>query len=135
MKNFFGNFNLLSRYRPKCEATWNLTKTFKFIKKLQGLTGVYYSVWYGNSKEIKFSCTIFIECCNYTSMAWIQNLYYVKINLCSTYVNEMSIICLKKYLSQNLLKWRYFTGEHHWRVQFYFIEYNYMFHAPQERND
>ena len=71
---------------------------------MQGLTVVYYSDWYGNSKEDKFSCIIFIECCIYTSMAWIQNMHYVTINLCSTYVNEMSIKCLNKYLSRNLLQ-------------------------------
>ena len=34
----------------------------------------------------------------------MQNVYYVKINLFSTYVNKISIKCLKKYFSQNLLK-------------------------------
>ena len=27
----------------------------------------------------------FIECCDYTSMTWMQNVYYVKIHLWSTY--------------------------------------------------
>ena len=73
-------------------------------------------------------------------MAWIQNKYYVIINLCSTYVNEMLInIChkisvMKKYLSQNLLKC-YFIGQYNCHVQFYFIEYNYMSNASQVKND
>ena len=67
-------------------------------------------------------------------MARTQNVYYVKINLCSTYtstmcVNKMSIKCLKKYFSRNLLKC-YFIEEYHCRVRFYFIEYNYMFNVP-----
>ena len=55
-------------------------------------------------------------------------------NLCSTYVNEISIKCLKEHLLRNLLKC-HFIEEYHCRVRFYFIEYNYMFNAPQERSD
>ena len=60
----------------------------------------------------------------------MQNVYYVKTNPCSTYVNEMSVKCLRKHLSRNLLKC-YFIGEYHCRVQFYFIKYNCLFNAPQ----
>ena len=42
----------------------------------------------------------------------------MKVNLCTTYVNEMSIKCLKS---------SYLLGEYCCRFQFYFIEYNYMF--------
>ena len=58
-------------------------------------------------------------------MAYIKNVCYVKINLCSTYVNEMSIKCLRKYLSQDLLKCC-FIEEYHFCVRFYFIEYDYV---------
>ena len=47
-------------------------KNHQFYYKFQGLVEIYYSKWYGNSKEIKLSRTIFIEYCNYTSMAWIK---------------------------------------------------------------
>ena len=47
--------------------------------------------------------------------ASVQNVYYIKINLCSRYVNEMSIKCLKKYLSRNLLQC-YLIEEYHSRV-------------------
>ena len=99
---------------------------------MQGLTRAYYSKWYGISKVIKLYRIIFIQCC--TSMAWMENVYYVKINLCSTYVNGISIKFVEKYLSRNLLE-RYFIGEYHYRVRFYFIEYNYMFNATQEMSD
>ena len=82
----------------------------------------------------RFSRIIFIKRCNYSSMASIQSVHYVKINVFSTYLSEMSIKCLKKYLSRKLLKC-YFIGAYNYRVRFYFIEYNYMFHAPQERKD
>ena len=92
-------------------------KKFQVYNKLQGLTGDYYSEWYGNSIEIKFSRIIFVEYCNYFLMVWIQNVYYVKINLFSTYVNEMSIKCHEKNLSRKL---------YDCRVRFYFIAYNYI---------
>ena len=63
-------------------------------------------------------------------MSRIQNVYYVKINLCSRYVNKVPIKCLKKYLSRNLLKC-YFIGEYHCRIRFYFIEYNCMLNGLQ----
>ena len=63
---------------------------------------------------------MFAQCCNYASMDWIENVYYVKVNLYSIYVNEISIKCLKKYLLQSLIKC----------YRRYFIGYNYMFNAP-----
>ena len=100
-------------------------KKFQVYNKLQGLTGDYYSEWYGNSKEIKFSRIIFIEYCNYFLMVWIQNVYYVKINLFSTYVHEMSIKCLKKNCHENCMT-----------AVFDFISLHItIFNAPQERND
>ena len=55
----------------------------------------------------------------YTEDLWAtasaQNVCYIKINLCSTYVNEMPIKCLKKYLSRNLLQC-YLIEEYHSRV-------------------
>ena len=44
-----------------------------------------------------------------------------KINLCSTYVNKISLKYLKKYLPWNLLK-LYFIGEYHCCIQFHFME-------------
>ena len=88
----------------------------------------------GIQKRLNFLVQFSLSVAILTSMARVQNLYYVKINLCSTYVNEMSIKSLKKYLSGNLLKY-HFIREYHCHVRFYFIEYNHMFNAIQERND
>ena len=109
-------------------------KNLQVYNKCQSLTGVHYSEWYGNSKLIKFSRIIFIERCNYASITWTQNVCYVTRNLFSTYFNVISVKRLKKYLSWNLLKC-YFKGENDCRARFYFTEYNFMFHAPQERNN
>ena len=57
-----------------------------------------------------------------------------KINLCSTYVDKISLKYLKKYLPWNLLK-LYFIGEYHCCIQFHFMEYNYIFNTPKERNE
>ena len=88
--------------------SWLVTRNSCFT--FPRLTGVFYCERDGNSKEITFSRIICIEYCNYTSLARIQNVYYVKINLLSTYVNEMPIKCLKKYLSQNLSKCYLYIG-------------------------
>ena len=80
---------------------WSLVEfnqNLQVYHKLQSLTGLCYSESYGNSKKTKFSDITFIDHCNYTSMAWIQNVLFEKINLCSTYVNEISIKYLTKYL-------------------------------------
>ena len=86
---------------------------------MQGFTGVYYSEWYGNSKEIKYSWKIFVDYCKYTSITWIQNVYHVKISLCSTYVNGMPIKCLGNSLSGDYDC----VGQYGCRVKFYFIEH------------
>ena len=48
----------------------------------------------------------------------MQNVYYVKINLCSAYVNEMSIKFLEKIFVTKSFK---ALSLH----RFYLIEYNY----------
>ena len=55
----------------------------------------------------------------FTSITWIQNVYHVKISLCSTYVNEMPIKCLKNSLSGDYDC----IGQYGCRVKFYFIEH------------
>ena len=94
-------------------------KNLKVYKKLQGFTRVYYSKRYGNSKEIKYSLKMFVYCCQYTSITWIQNVYHVKISLCSTYVNEIWMKYLKNYLSGDYDC----IGQYDCRVKFCFIEY------------
>ena len=95
------------------------TKTLQVYNTLQGFSN-------GISNEIKFSRIIFIECCYYTSAAWMQYVYYVKMDLFSTYVNEMPIKCLEKYLSRNLLNCYLHIDYEAWSY--------YMFNAPHERN-
>ena len=55
----------------------------------------------------------------FTSITWIQNVYHVKISLCSTYVNEMPIKCLKNSLSGDYDC----IGQYGCRDKFYFIEH------------
>ena len=60
-------------------------KNLQVFNKLKGLTEIFWNEWYGNSKEIKFSGIIFIECCNY-------NYSWHKYKIC---IVHMSTICLQ----------------------------------------
>ena len=114
---------------------WSLLEFNQHLQaynKLKSLTGLYHSESHENSKKTKFYCINVIDHCNYTSMAWIQNGFSEKINLCNTYVNEIYLKYLNKYW--NLLK-LYFIGEYHCCIQFHFMEYNYIFNTPKDRNE
>ena len=90
--------NSLLRYRQKCEAKWNLIKTFKF------------------------SHIIFIDCCNYTSMA-LQNCVLCK-NKSISYIRNFYKMSEKIFVTKSF------------KViplpRFYLIECNYMFNGPQD---
>ena len=103
-------------------------QNFQVYNKLQSLTGLYYNESYENSKKTKLIIVTILQWHKY-KMGFPK-----KINLCSTYVNKISLKYLKKYLPWNLLKF-YFIGEYHCCIQFHFMEYNYIFNTPEERNE
>ena len=75
---------------------------------------------YEEAKEIAFSRITSVECCNYTSMTWIQIVYYVK-NKSILYICQRNVC--KMYEQIFVTKSFKLLFLH----RFYFIEYNYTF--------
>ena len=117
----FKNFESLLRYRPNCEVKWNLIKTLKFIKNCKVLREFTIANDMGIQKKLNilWKCLFIVVSILYTSITWIQNVYPVKISLCSTYVNEIWMKYLKNYLSGDYDC----IGQYDCRVKFCFIEY------------
>ena len=104
MKIFFKKFNSLCRYRSKCETKWNLIKTFKFITSCKAWRE--FTIASDIKIQKSLALLIWFSLSDVIILQWHEFKMCIlqKINLFSTYVKEMSLKCLQKHLSRNLLK-------------------------------
>ena len=79
MKSVFENFNSFLRYRPKCEAKWNLIKTFKFVTNCKDWRWFTKASDIGIQKRLNFLVSFLLTVVN--TRQWHEHLYYVNTNL------------------------------------------------------